>query len=248
MTQAITVIKIGGNDLENAAFVDRFAQTVAALSTRMSCVIVHGGGKTISTMQQQLGIEPHYINGQRVTDAASLDVVEMVLSGQMNKRLTLALMQHDVEAWGISGVDRGLLRVEPRNDGMGLVGRIVSVRADILRDLCAQGVVPVVSPVSMGADGRYNVNADHAASAIAAALDAHVATFLTNVPGVRVGDAVAPALTTADVQELIAQGVIHGGMIPKVTAALDAIAQGVQRVVITDLPGLAAGTGTLFTA
>jgi len=246
MPDPITVVKIGGNDLETPGFVPQLSAAVAALVQRTPLVIVHGGGKSVSRLQQQLGLEPVYVDGQRVTDAPSLDVVEMVLSGLMNKRLTLALLQHDVDALGMSGVDRGLLRVEPVPQ-MGLVGHIVAVRAEVLRDLCAQGVVPVVSPVSLGPDGRYNVNADHAAGAIAAALDAETATFLTNVPGVQVDSAVAPALTSAETHALIERGVITGGMIPKVTAALDVVAQGVRRAVITDLAGLTAGSGTVFT-
>lgn len=247
MANGITLVKIGGNDLETPGFVEQLAQTVAARIEHTPIVIVHGGGRSISAMQQRLGLEPVYVNGQRMTDAASLDVVEMMLSGLINKRLTLALLHAGVDALGMSGVDRGLLRVEPVPE-MGRVGRIVAVRAEILHELCAQGVVPVISPVSMGDDGRYNVNADHAAGAIAAALDADVATFLTNVPGVQVGDDVAHSLTASEAQELITTGVINGGMIPKVTAALDAVAQGVRRAVITDLPGLSVGSGTVFTA
>lgn len=242
------VIKIGGNDLEQPGFVDELAQAVAALHAQTPCILVHGGGRTVSRLQQQLGLEPVYVNGQRVTDEASLEVVEMALSGTVNKRLTLALLRAGVDALGMSGVDRGLLRVEPWSADMGRVGRIVAVRADVLQALCDQGVVPVVSPVSMGADGRYNVNADHAAGAIAAALHAPHATFLTNVPGVQVDAQVAPHLTVSETEALIARGVINGGMIPKVNAALAAIAGGVQKAIITNLSGLSAGTGTVFVA
>lgn len=248
MNQHPVVIKIGGNDLEQPGFVDELAAAVAALHAQTPCILVHGGGRTISRLQQQLGLEPVYFNGQRVTDDASLEVVEMALSGKVNKQLTLALLHAGVDALGISGVDRGLLRVEPWAADMGRVGRIVSVRADVLQGLCDQGVVPVVSPISMGADGRYNVNADHAAGAIAAALRAEYATFLTNVPGVQVGAQVAPYLTVGETETLIAQGVINGGMIPKVNAALAAIAGGVQKAMITNLSGLSAGTGTVFVA
>lgn len=240
------VIKIGGNDLEQPGFIDELARSVAALQQQTPCILVHGGGRAISQMQQKLGLEPVYVNGQRVTDDASLAVAEMMLSGSVNKELTLALLRAGVDALGLSGVDRGLLQVEPWGEGMGRVGRIVNVRADVLLGLCEQGVVPVVSPISLGPDGRYNVNADHAAGAIAAALHAAHATFLTNVPGVKIGAEVAPYLTVAQAQELIAQGVITGGMIPKVQAALTAIASGVQKAIITDLPGLTAGTGTVF--
>jgi acetylglutamate kinase len=242
------VIKVGGNDLETPGFIETLAHTVAQLNQHSPCVLVHGGGRAINRLQQQLGLEPVYVNGQRVTDEAALEVVEMMLSGRVNKQLTLALLRAGVDALGISGVDRGLLQVEPWSPELGRVGRIVRVRADVLLDFCAHGIVPVISPISMGPDGSYNVNADHAAGAIAAALKAAHATFLTNVPGVRIGETVAPFLSVAEVQDLIAREVITGGMIPKVTAALDAIASGVQKAIITDLAGLSAGTGTVFVA
>ena len=166
----------------------------------------------------------------------------------MNKRITLALLQHGVDAQGLSGVDRGLLRVQPWGEDMGRVGRIVDVRVEVLSALFAMGVVPVVSPISQGAEGSYNVNADHAAGAIAAALNAEYAMFLTNVPGVLVGRDIAPRLTVTQAQDLIARGVIHGGMIPKVNAALDAVRRGVRKAIITNLGGLETGTGTVFTA
>lgn len=242
------VVKIGGNDLEQPGFIEQLAQTIAQINQHTPCILVHGGGKTVSRYQTALGLEPVYHNGQRVTDVASLEVVETVLSGLVNKRLTLALINAGVDALGISGVDRGLLRVEPWSPDMGRVGRIVSVRTDVLKSLCAQGVVPVISPISMGAEGSYNVNADHAAGAIAAALQAQHATFLTNVPGVLVDAQVAPQLTVSETEALIMQGIINGGMIPKVTAALTAVAGGVQKAIITDLTGLSAGTGTVFVA
>ncbi|NDJ75910.1 MAG: acetylglutamate kinase, partial [Chloroflexi bacterium] len=242
------VIKIGGNDLDRPGFVDELAQAVAGLNAHTPCVLVHGGGQAINRLQQQLGLEPVYVHGQRVTDCASLTVAEMVLSGQVNKQLTFALINAGVDALGISGVDRGLLQVEPWSEDMGRVGRIVNVRAEILLELCAQGVVPVVSPISMGPDGSYNVNADHAAGAIAGALHAQYAAFLTNVPGVQVGAEVTPRLSVTEAQDLIAQQIITGGMIPKVNAALAAVASGVQKAVITNLPGLSAGTGTEFVA
>jgi acetylglutamate kinase len=223
------VIKVGGNELDAPGFIEGLARAVAGLSP---CVLVHGGGRAVTSLQQKLGIEPVYVNGQRVTDEASLEVVEMVLSGRVNKQLTLALLRAGVDAQGMSGVDRGLLQVEPWSPQLGRVGRIVRVRAEVLLDLCAQGVVPVISPISMGPEGSYNVNADHAAGAIAAALNADQVVFVTNVPGVKIGEAVAPCLSVADVQDLIAHEIITGGMIPKVTAALDAIASGVPKAII----------------
>ena len=246
--QSPIVIKVGGNDLDKPGFVEDLARAIAELNQHTPCILVHGGGQAVTHLQQQLGIQPVYVNGQRVTDEASLKAVEMVLSGLVNKQLVLALLRAGVDAMGMSGVDRGLLQVERWSPDLGRVGRIVRVRADVLLDLCAQGVVPVVSPISLGPEGSYNVNADHAAGAIAAALHAEHATFLTNVPGVKVGETVAPYLSVAEVQDLIARDIITGGMIPKVNAALDALSGGVQKVVITDLAGLSAGTGTVFGA
>jgi acetylglutamate kinase len=248
MSRLPIVIKIGGNDLEKPGFMDQLAHTVAELNRHTPCILVHGGGQSINRLQERLGIPSRYVGGQRVTDEATLEVAEMMLSGRVNKDLALALLRAGVDALGMSGVDRGLLQVEPWSPEMGLVGRIVHVRADVLLDLCAQGVVPVISPISMGPAGRYNVNADHAAGAIAAALRAAHAAFVTNVPGVRIGEEIAPTLSVAQAHDLIARGVITGGMIPKVNAALDAVACGVPKAIITDLPGLSAGTGTVFVA
>jgi len=242
------VIKVGGNDLDQPGFMGALAAAVGRLSAARPCVLVHGGGRAISAVGQAFGLQPVYVDGQRVTDQAALDVAEMVLSGQVNKQIVRALLAAGVDALGLSGVDRGLLRVEPWAAQLGRVGRIVAVRADVLRDLCAAGVVPVVSPIALGADGAYNVNADHAAGAIAAALNAARAAFVTNVPGVRAGNDVAPRLSVAETRDLIARGVINGGMIPKVNAALAAVGAGVRQAVITDLAGLAAGTGTVFVA
>ncbi|MCL4237399.1 MAG: acetylglutamate kinase [Anaerolineae bacterium] len=242
------VIKVGGNDLDRPGFLDALAATVAGLAAERRCVLVHGGGRAINEVGQAFGLQPVYVDGQRVTDQAALDVAEMVLSGQVNKQIVRALLAAGVDALGLSGVDRGLLRVEPWAASLGRVGRIVAVRADVLRSLCAAGAVPVVSPISLGPDGAYNVNADHAAGAIAAALGAARATFVTNVPGVRAENGVVPRLSVAETLDLIARGVINGGMIPKVQAALAAVGAGVRQAVITDLTGLATGTGTVFVA
>lgn len=242
------VVKIGGNEMDRPGFFDQLAEAIASLQQRTSCIVVHGGGRAINRLQERLGLQAVYHEGQRVTDEAALEVAEMVLSGVVNKQIVLALLRAGVDATGFSGVDRGLLTVEPWASELGRVGRIVRVRTDPLFELCARNVVPVISPISAGPGGTYNVNADHAAGAIAAALQAAHAAFVTNVPGVRVGETIAPALSVAEVESLIAQGVISGGMIPKVQAALAAVAEGVRQAVITDLPGLAAGTGTVFVA
>jgi acetylglutamate kinase len=239
-----TVIKVGGNDLSMPGFTDQLAAIIYDLSQQEPCILVHGGGRAITDLMTRMGIEPAYVDGQRITDEATLEAAEMILSGRVNKDLVAALLAAGVDALGMSGVDRGLLRVKPWAEDMGLVGRIVAVRVEVLEELCGSGVVPVISPISLGPAGRYNVNADHAAGAIAGAVDASQAVFVTNVPGVKVDGEIVPLLSAGETRDLIERGEIHGGMIPKVEAALAALENGVRRARITDLPGLQAGTGT----
>ncbi len=248
MSKPYVVIKTGGNELADADFVGGLAQAIAAHQQTASCMLVHGGGRAISDWMQKADIQPQFKDGQRVTDAATLEIAEMVLSGQINKKLVLALSAAGVDAIGLSGIDRQMLQVEPWGEDMGdLVGRIVHVRAEVLAGFAAQNVVPVISPISVGPAGRYNVNADHAAGKVAGALQAEQVVFITNVPGVLVEDVLAPQLTDTEVQELIESGTIHGGMIPKVTAALDTLQYGAQQAVITNLAGFQHGTGTTLT-
>ena len=241
------VLKIGGNELDDPAFVAELARVVAALHPHP--VLVHGGGKEIGVIQRALGGEPRFVAGLRVTDESALQAAEMVLCGLVSTRLVAALAAAGADALGISGVDRGLIRVEKAQhpDGdLGRVGRPVAVRADVLRELLAQGVVPVVAPVSLGPEGAYNVNADEAAGAIAGALGDAEVVFVTNVPGVLVGGDLATQLDAGKVAELIDDGTIYGGMIPKVRAALTALDAGVRAARITNLAGLQAGSGTVI--
>ena len=241
------ILKIGGNELDDPAFVAELARTVAAL--RPQPVLVHGGGKEIGQVQQVLGGEPRFVAGLRYTDATALHAAEMVLCGLVSTRLVAALVAAGADALGLSGVDRGLIRVvkadHPAGD-LGRVGRVVAVRAELLRELLEQGVVPVVAPISLGPDGTYNVNADEAAGAIAAALPNAQVVFVTNVPGVLVREQLAPSLSAAAIEALIGDGTIVGGMIPKVRAALTALAAGERTARITNLAGLATGAGTLI--
>lgn len=243
------VLKVGGNEIDDANFLHGFAQAVAGL--RDSPVIVHGGGKEIADLQQKFGLVPHFVDGLRVTDEASLAIAEMVLSGSVNKRIVAALMHAGVEAIGLSGVDRGLVRVEkmqhPAGD-LGRVGRVVSVKAEILQDMVAQKVVPIISPISLGEDGIYNVNADSVACALASALNADAVVFVTNVAGVMADEQVLPSLSAQQAGNLIKSQVIRGGMVPKVRAALDAVKGGARAARITNLEGLASGGGTLVVA
>jgi acetylglutamate kinase len=241
------VVKIGGNELDDPQFVAALATAVAALQPRP--VLVHGGGKEIGMIQRALGGEPRFVAGLRVTDAAALQAAEMVLCGSVGTRLTAALIAAGTDALGLSGVDRGLIRVRkvehPEGD-LGRVGTPVAVRAEVLRELLEHGVVPVVAPISLGPDGPYNVNADEAAGAIAAALEAAEVVFVTNVPGVLVQGSLALNLTREQIETLIADGTISGGMIPKVRAALTALEAGVRAARITNLAGLDGGGTTIW--
>ncbi len=241
------VLKVGGNEIDDPSFLDGFARAVAAMPD--TPVIVHGGGKEIADLQLRFGLTPRFVDGLRVTDETSLMIAEMVLSGHVNKRIVATLLRAGADAIGLSGVDRGIIRVEkmqhPAGD-LGRVGKVVSVRDDVLRDLIARKIVPVVSPISLGKEGAYNVNADSVACAIAQALGADAVVFVTNVAGVLQDSRVIPSLTIGQAEVLIRSQIVRGGMIPKVRAALDAIAGGAKAARITNLDGLTNGNGTIF--
>lgn len=245
------IIKIGGNELDQPDFLMGLAQKVAAMSGPV--VIVHGGGKAIAEMQTRLGIEPVKVDGLRVTDAASLTITQMVLSGHTNKLIVTALLKAGVKAVGLSGVDGGLLQCQKKHHptaDLGFVGEIVQVCPDVVQLLLGQGIVPVISPVSVAMEtGQvYNVNADDAAASLALALHAQQLTFISNVPGVLDPQGqLYPHLTPSQTETLTQQAIIHGGMIPKTRAALAVVQKGVPQVRITNLDGLLSG-GTVFAA
>ncbi len=252
----VVVLKIGGNELDDEAFLFGLAQAVKRLrQDGKRPVIVHGGGKTIADFQRRLGLEPRFIEGLRVTDEESLDVAEMALSGLMNKRIVRQFVNEDVRAAGISGVDDGTVFVEkmwhPQGD-LGRVGEVQDVDTGLLTILLEADIVPVISPISVGAfDGlSYNVNADHVAAAIAAALGASKLIFVSNVPGVLIAGRVVRGITADQCEAWIAEGSISGGMVPKVRSAVDAVRRGVTQAVITNLAGVQedGGTGIIGTA
>lgn len=242
------VLKIGGQELDDRDFVKRMGEAVAALPEPP--ILVHGGGKEIRELQQRLGLEPQYIDGLRVTDAESLDVVQMVLVGRVNKRLVSSLSLAGVDAFGMSGVDRNAVmaeKLEHAGGDLGHVGRVVKVRTQVFARLLEDGVTPTLSPLCYGPDGSiFNVNADHVAVAVAIAMQADELVFVSNVPGVLKNDDLLPQLTAAEVQQLIDEKVITAGMIPKAKSALEAVQAGVAAVRITNLDGLKAGAGTVI--
>lgn len=248
------VLKIGGNELSDAGFVEMLGANVAHLQaeTGSPLVIVHGGGRAIAGLQAQLGLETVKVDGLRVTDLESLNVAQMVLSGHSNKIVVKGLLAAGVDALGVSGVDGGLLRCRKKEHAtadLGYVGEIVEVRRDLLETLMGIGVTVVLSPISLGLDGlTYNVNADEAAAAAALACEAEELVFISNVPGVLHEGVVIPVLTARQVEAHIEDGTIEGGMIPKVRSALQAVESGVARARIVNLAGLLANGGTIIVA
>jgi acetylglutamate kinase len=242
------VLKIGGNELDQPDFLVGLAQAVVQAGEPV--VIVHGGGRAIAQLQSQLGLPTVKVDGLRVTDAESLAVAQMVLSGQANKQIVAALLAAGVDAIGLSGVDGGLLRCRKKQHptaDLGFVGEIVQVRNQIVERLVEQGMTVVISPISLGLDGQlYNVNADEAAGAVALSLGVNVLDFISNVPGVLHEDRVVFSLTAEQTEHLIGIGVIRDGMVPKVRAALEAIGKGVPQARIVNLSGLIQSGGTYF--
>ena len=244
MKRPYKIIKIGGNELAAPGFIQGLVEAIKEQQKEYACILVHGGGRAIDQMMQKMQIEPQYNNGQRITDEKTLEIAEMILSGSINKKLVLEINAVGVEAIGLSGIDRKLLQVEPWGVEMQLVGRVVKVRHNLLKEYCDQKVIPVISPISIGPAGRYNVNADHAAGKIAGALEVEKVVFITNVPGILVEEKVVAQLTDTEVRALIQNSTIHGGMIPKVNAALDALNYGARSTKITNLAGFKEQVGT----
>lgn len=248
MRSDIVVVKVGGNEIDDARWLERLAGAVAARTGPL--VLVHGGGREVTELQRTLGAEPEWRDGLRVTTPQALRAVSMVLSGLVNKRLAALLLGAGVEAVGISGEDGALLRAEPARGGqLGLTGEIRQVKPQLLLSLLESGYVPVVSPVSRGPNGgALNVNADDAAAAVAAGVAASRFLMVSNIPGVLDGEAVIPEIDAAAVEELIASGVASGGMAPKLRAAARAAAAGVGEVRIGGLELLTGnGAGTRVT-
>ena len=235
---AIVVVKFGGNAMGDADAMAQFARDIVLMKqVGMNPVVVHGGGPMINEMLDKLGIKSEFIRGKRVTDQATVEVVEMVLTGLVNKRIVQAIMDEGGRAVGLSGKDDDLMVAEADDPELGFVGRPVEMNVQVLRDLFTAGIIPVVAPVATGMDymETFNVNGDTAAGAIAGALKADRLLLLTDVSGVKDADGnVVTQLSPDRVRDMIASGTIAGGMIPKTETALDALEKGVRAVVILD--------------
>ncbi len=233
----VLVIKYGGHAMENEELKDSFAQDVALLKcVGMRPVIVHGGGPVIDAAVKQAGITPQFVRGLRVTDAATMDIVEQVLVGTINQEIVALLNRHGAPAVGLSGKSGELVVARKRKSDvdLGLVGEVVGVNPRVIE---ANGdFVPVVAPTAADREGRtFNINADLVASAIAEALHAEKLMLLTDVEGVRGRDGkLVEELSTDDARELIGDGTIAAGMIPKIECCIAALAGGVKQAHVID--------------
>ena len=235
---AVVVVKFGGNAMGDDEAMADFARDVVLMKqVGMHPVIVHGGGPMINEMLTKLGIKSEFIRGKRVTDKATVEVVEMILSGLVNKRIVQAINDQGGRAVGISGKDDDLMVCEHDDPELGFVGRPVEMNVQVIRDLNEAGIIPVIAPVATGTEDNetFNVNGDTAAGAIAGALQADRLLLLTDVAGVKdkAGDVITQ-MSPEQVAVLIEDGTISGGMIPKVETALKAVREGVRAVVILD--------------
>lgn len=234
------VIKYGGAAQINPHLKEQFAIDIVLLyMLGILPVIIHGGGKRINELLGALKIPSGFVNGLRVTSIDALKIVEMVLSGEINKEITSFLNFHGVNALGISGKDASLLIGHPKDNGKyGYTGEIIQAKGEIINNLLAQNFVPVIAPIACGEESGhpgFNINADSAASAIASAINAKRAIFLTDTKGVLdKKEEIIESLTLKETQKLIAEGIISGGMIPKVEACLDCVNNGVEKAHIID--------------
>ena len=245
LDQKTVVIKFGGNAMVDEALKSSFAQDIVMLKqVGVNPVIVHGGGPQIGKLLEQIGKQSRFIKGMRVTDNETMDVVEMVLGGQVNKQIVSLINRHGGRAVGLTGKDGGLITARKMkladsdsvNEDLGQVGEVESIDPRVVTMLDKGDFIPVIAPIGVGSDGTsYNINADLVAGELARVLGAEKLLLLTNTPGVLDPDGnLLTGLSAAETEQLIASGVIHGGMLPKVRCALDAVNGGVATSQIID--------------
>lgn len=235
------VVKYGGAAMKDSNLKDQVIRDIVLLScVGMRPIVVHGGGPEINTWLGKLGIEPQFKDGLRVTDEATMEVVEMVLVGRVNKEIVALIDQAGGLAVGLCGKDANLIKARPDGrEGIGFVGEVSSVKIDILESLVNSGYIPVVSSVASDENGQaYNINADTVAGEIAAAMQAEKLILMTDTPGILEDyhnpDSLIVKLDIQEARELISKGIVSGGMIPKVSCCVRSLAQGVRAAHIID--------------
>lgn len=229
----IMVIKCGGSILDELT-ADFFAALKNLQEQGTQLVFVHGGGPDINKMLAMYGVEPEFYHGLRRTTEKTLEVAELVLSGLTNRKLVQKLTQNGLQALGLNGSDAGCLQAEfIDKELLGFVGEITTVNPSIISKLMQEGIVPVITPIAIHASGqKLNVNADYAAAAVAQSIGADQCIFVTDVDGIIVNEKVVDSLEKKQVEQLIKDGTIYGGMIPKVTSAMSALEKGLSSVMI----------------
>ena len=234
------VVKYGGNAMKDDDMIASFARDIVLMKrVGMHPVVVHGGGPQIGSHLEKLGKESKFIEGMRVTDDETMDVVEMMLGGLVNKAIVAAIQKQGGQAVGLTGKDGGLIRAKKltiKGQDIGQVGEVEAIDPRVVKHLEAGGFIPVIAPVGVGSQGEaFNINADLVAGKMASVLQAEKLMLLTNAPGLmdKAGK-VLTGLTVPQVEGLIADGTIYGGMLPKIQCALDAVASGVKTAVIID--------------
>lgn len=236
----IVVIKYGGNAMVNEEIKKQVMEDVVLLQlVGVKVVLVHGGGPEISEMFKKVGKESTFVDGLRVTDKESAEIVQMVLAGKVNKRLVNLLDMHGGKAMGISGIDGRLIEAKIKDERLGYVGEITRINIEPVEDLLEKGYIPVISTVGWDRQGNiYNINADTAAAYIAGALNAECLFSMTDIDGIMRDkddpDSLIPVVTVSEAKTFFNTGIISGGMIPKVECCIEAIERGVKKVFIID--------------
>lgn len=236
----ICVIKYGGNAMINEKLKQAVMRDLVLLNlVGVKVVLVHGGGPEISGMLKKIGKESKFVNGLRVTDAETVEIVQMVLAGKVNKDLVSLISQSGGRSIGLSGIDGKMIRAEVKDEALGFVGEIRKINPQPIFDVLKNGYIPVVSTIGCDREGNtYNVNADTAASKIAAALNAETLISMTDIAGLMLDkDDPSTLISSVDISEIpdmIEKGIIGGGMIPKVECCVDALKNGVSKVFIID--------------
>jgi acetylglutamate kinase len=232
------VIKYGGAAMKDSCLKNSFAQNVTLLSkVGIKVVLVHGGGDAITKTAEKLGITSRFLHGRRVTDKEMISVIQMTLAGKVNQDIVQLISEHGGKAVGVTGLDADTIKAVPHQNAatLGLVGEVSHINTDYIDLLCHAGLIPVIAPTGFDDEGNiYNINADDAASSIAIALKAEKLIYVSDVAGIHVGERILKTICKAEAADFIEQGIISGGMIPKVLSAFKTLDGGVGKIHLID--------------